>query len=82
MSSRTKLAALKNMIAEADQILATTPELPENRTARCRELPKSALAFTDDLIKRAKMTSARWQLAVKPMAAVPITSGRLPPFST
>jgi len=35
MSNRKELTALKNLISETDQILATTPELPENRTARC-----------------------------------------------
>jgi hypothetical protein len=55
---RTELAALKNLISEADQILATTPELPENRTARCRELLASALALTGDLLKQAKTPSA------------------------
>jgi hypothetical protein len=41
-SNRPELAALKNMIAEADLILETIPTLPENRTARCHELLKSA----------------------------------------
>jgi hypothetical protein len=58
-SNRAELAALKNMIAEADLILETLPALPENRTARCRELLKSALALTDDLIKQAKMPAAK-----------------------
>ena len=57
-SNSAGLAALKNMIAEAEQILATTPDLPENRTARCRELLTSALALTDDLLKQSKMTAA------------------------
>jgi hypothetical protein len=58
-SNRAELAALKNMIAEADLILETIPTLPENRTARCRELLKSALALTVDLIKQAKMPAAK-----------------------
>ena len=58
-SNRAELAALKNMIAEADHVLATTPELPENRTARCRELLTSALALTDDLISQAKLPAAK-----------------------
>jgi len=57
-SNRTELAALKNMIAEADHILATIPPLPESRTARCRELLTSALALTNDLLKQSKMTAA------------------------
>ena len=58
-SNRAELAALKSMIAEAEHILATTPELPENRTARCRELLTSALALTGDLISQAKMPAAK-----------------------
>jgi hypothetical protein len=58
MSNRKELAALKNLISETDQILATTPELPENRTARCRELLRSALALTDDLLSEAKQSAA------------------------
>jgi hypothetical protein len=58
MSNRTELTALKKMLSETDLILSTT-ELPENRTARCRELLKAALALTDDLISQAKMPAAR-----------------------
>jgi hypothetical protein len=49
-SERTELTTLKKLLAEADHLLATTPELPENRTARCRELLTSALPLTDDLL--------------------------------
>jgi hypothetical protein len=59
MSNRAELAALKNMIAEVDLILETLPALPENRTARCRELLKSALALTNDLSKQAKLPAAK-----------------------
>jgi hypothetical protein len=55
---RTELAALKNLISEADLILETLPPLPENRTARCRELLASALALTSDLLKQARTPSA------------------------
>ncbi|MGA2981235.1 MAG: hypothetical protein ABSD76_16720 [Terriglobales bacterium] len=58
MSQRKELAALKNLLSETDQILATIPELPENRTARCRELLGSALALTDDLLKQTKLPAA------------------------
>jgi hypothetical protein len=44
-SNRTELTALKKLLSEADLILATT-ELPQNRTARCRELLRTALALT------------------------------------
>jgi len=55
---RTELTALKNIISEIDQLLETLPPLPQNRTARCRELLASAIALTDDLVKQAKTPSA------------------------
>ncbi len=56
-SNRTELTALKKLLSETDLILSTT-ELPQNRTARCRELLRSALALTDDLISQAKLPAA------------------------
>ena len=50
-STRTELTTLKNLITDADLILATTVPLPENRTPACRELLKTALALANDLIK-------------------------------
>ena len=55
---RTELAALKNIISEVDHILETLPAMPENRTARCRELLASGIALTNDLLKQAKTPSA------------------------
>jgi hypothetical protein len=55
---KQELSALRNLISEADQVLETCPSLPENRTARCRELLASALALTADLLKQAKTPSA------------------------
>jgi hypothetical protein len=40
------------MIEETDLLLETAPELPENRTARCRELLRAALALVDDLAQQ------------------------------
>jgi len=57
-SNKTELAALKRLISETDLILSTTVPLPENRTARCRELLGSALALTDDLLTQAKLPAA------------------------
>jgi hypothetical protein len=57
-SNREELTALKNLISEADHILATAPPLPENRIGACRELLSSALALTDDLISQAKLPAA------------------------
>ena len=56
-SNRTELIALKNLLSETDLILSTMV-LPEYRTARCRELLRTALALTDDLIKQAKLPAA------------------------
>lgn len=53
---KQELAALRNIL---DQTLETLPDnLPENRTARCRELLASAIALTSDLLKQAKTPSA------------------------
>jgi hypothetical protein len=57
-SERKELSALKSMIEQADHILETSPALPQNRTAACRELLASALALTDDLLTQAKMPAA------------------------
>jgi hypothetical protein len=46
---RASVEALKNMIAEVELLISTTTPLPENRTARCLELLRAALALTDDL---------------------------------
>lgn len=57
-SDRSSLQALKNLISEVDMILETTPDLPQNRTGRSRELLHAALALADDLISQAKMPAA------------------------
>lgn len=57
VSNKAELQALKKLITEADLILSTT-ELPENRTARCRELLKASIALADDLIKQTKLPAA------------------------
>jgi hypothetical protein len=46
------LRALRDLIADTDLTLETIPDLPQNRTAHCRENLRSALALTDDLIKQ------------------------------
>ncbi|MGD0619984.1 MAG: hypothetical protein ABSB67_20260 [Bryobacteraceae bacterium] len=55
-TDRASIQALKNLIAETDLILSTTVPLPENRTPRCRELLRAALALTDDILKQQRMT--------------------------
>jgi hypothetical protein len=56
-SNRTDLTTLKKLLSETDLILSTT-ELPENRTARCRELLNAALALTDDLLNQTRLSAA------------------------
>jgi hypothetical protein len=64
-SNRTELTALKNLISQADRILATAPDLPENRTAAARESLSAALALTDDLLKLEKPATAAAALGRK-----------------
>lgn len=57
-SDRASLLALKNLISDTDLILETNPDLPQNRTACCRENLRAALALADDLLKQQRMTPA------------------------
>jgi hypothetical protein len=57
-SDRNSLLALRELIADADLTLETIPNLPQNRTAHCRENLRAALALADDLISQQKMTPA------------------------
>ena len=57
-SNQAELRTLKNLLTQADCILATAPELPENRTAACRELLTTALALSDDLLKMERPANA------------------------
>ena len=57
-SDRSSLQALKNILSEIDLILETAAPLPENRTRRSRELLRTALALTDDLISQVKLPAA------------------------
>lgn len=52
------LRALRDLIADTDLTLETIPDLPQNRTAHCRENLRAALAIADDLIKQQRMTPA------------------------
>ena len=51
-SNRASLVALRDLIAATDLTLETIQDLPQNRTAHCRENLRAALALTDDLIKQ------------------------------
>jgi hypothetical protein len=57
-SYQTELRTLKSLLSQADRILATSPELPENRTAACRELLSAAVALTDDLRKQSTVVAS------------------------
>ena len=57
-SNHSELTALKNLLSDADRILETAPALPEHRTEACREILKTALALTDDLLKHAPTPAA------------------------
>lgn len=55
---RASLEALRNLIADASLTLETAPDLPQNRTASCRESLTTALALADDLIRQLRMPAA------------------------
>src|SRR5271156_5408194 len=57
-SDRASLVALRELIADTDLTLETIPNLPQNRTAHCRENLRAALALADDLIKQRRMNAA------------------------
>jgi hypothetical protein len=57
-SDRASLVALRDLIADTDLTLETIPDLPQNRTAHCRENLRAALALAEDLIKQQRMTAA------------------------
>ena len=55
---RASLESLRDLIADASLTLETSPDLPQNRTANCRESLAAALALADDLLKQHRMTAA------------------------
>src|ERR1039458_6716081 len=57
-SDRASLVALRDLIADTDLTLETIPDLPQNRTAHCRENLQAALALAEDLLKQQRMTPA------------------------
>ena len=50
MAKRQDLKALRRMIAEAHQILETSPELPQGRTTRALELLGDSVVLADYLL--------------------------------
>ncbi len=55
-ADRTPFEAFKDLISETDRVIGTTPALPQDRSATCRENLRAALALTDDLLARATTT--------------------------
>ncbi|MBV9745307.1 MAG: hypothetical protein JO099_16215 [Acidobacteriia bacterium] len=55
---RNSLFALRDLIEDTQTTLETIPDLPQNRTAHCRENLKAARALADDLIKQMRLTPA------------------------
>jgi len=47
-----QIQALKNIIEQIELLISSTVELPENRTARCRELLRAADALVNDLMEQ------------------------------
>jgi len=58
-SDRASTVALRELIAVTDLTLETIPDLPQNRTAHCRENLRAALALTDDLLRQRGKTAAQ-----------------------
>jgi hypothetical protein len=56
---KASVQALKNILTEIDLLVSTSPlPMPQNRTPRCLELTKAALALTDDIMKQTRMAPA------------------------
>lgn len=49
MARQASLKALRNLISEAEKIVATNP-MPQGRTERAGELLRAAIALADDLL--------------------------------
>ncbi|HTW81505.1 MAG TPA: hypothetical protein VME23_18310 [Terracidiphilus sp.] len=59
------MTTLKNLLTQADRILETAPDLPENRTSVCREVLSAASALTDDLLKQSSPATSAALLGSK-----------------
>jgi hypothetical protein len=56
---KASLQALKNILTEIDLLVSTSPQpMPQNRTPRCLELTRAALALTDDIMKQTRTAPA------------------------
>jgi hypothetical protein len=61
---RTELRTLKRLLSQADEIVSS-PSLSQSSNARCREVLRSALAITDDLILQTTAPAMAAQLGRK-----------------
>ncbi|MGA2737693.1 MAG: hypothetical protein ABSG65_09605 [Bryobacteraceae bacterium] len=53
------MQALKNILTEIDLLVSTSPQpMPQNRTPRCLELTKAALALVEDVLKQTRTAPA------------------------
>jgi hypothetical protein len=58
-TDRASLNALQNILTEIHDLISTSPQpMPQNRTPRCLELTRAALALTDDIMKQTRMAPA------------------------
>jgi hypothetical protein len=57
--NKGELVTLKRILSEADLIPSNT-KLPEGRSERSRQLLRSAMALTDDLLNIGKMAAPSW----------------------
>lgn len=56
---KASLQALENILTEIDLLISTSPQpMPQNRTPRCMELTKAALALMDDVLKQTRSAPA------------------------
>ena len=74
-SNQTELRTLKSLLTQVDRILATAPEMPENRTAAARDSLTAALALTDDLLEQSSPTTAAVSLGRKGGATTSLRHG-------
>lgn len=47
---RATIEVLRDLITDTELTLETIPDLPQNRTAHCRENLRAALAIVDDML--------------------------------
>jgi hypothetical protein len=78
-NDRASLRALRDLIADTDLTLETIPDLPQNRTAHCRENLRAALALADDLLRQSRKPATAAAAAVLGRKGGTSTSRKLGP---